>query len=100
MIFLNFSECLEPYAISDAKVLTFAYSATSMSFFMSLWNNQKHQRTIMEMEREILRQKGEKLPSEKDEPETDRLIFDLINEVMGQTFFSIELGEKAYHCQT
>jgi len=100
LIFLNYANCLEPYAISDAKVLTFAYSATSMAFFMSFWDNQQHRRTIMEIERDISQQNGEKLPLEKDEPTTDSLIFDMINEVMGQTFFSIDLGEKAYHCQT
>jgi len=99
LIFLNYEFCLEPYAISNAKVLTFAYSATAMAFFISLWDNHQHQRTIMETERKIMQQKGEKLPLEKDEPATDSLIFDMINELMGQTFFSIDFGEKAYHCQ-
>ncbi|MGB1205719.1 MAG: hypothetical protein ACPG5B_08745 [Chitinophagales bacterium] len=99
LIFLNYAKCLEPYALSGAKVLTFAYSATSMAFFMSLWDNQEHQRTIMEIERKISQQRGEKLPLEKDEPETDSLIFDMIDEIMGQTFFSIDFAEKAYLCQ-
>lgn len=99
LLFIDSDRCMGGFRLGGAKVLTFVYTATSMAFLMNYWNQDKVDRYIMEVEGDIMSQRGEKLALEAKHSTTDGLIFGMIDEVLGEPFGEIELGATAYKCE-
>ena len=99
LIFMSYEHCFGGFRVPGAKVLTFAYSATAMTFLMHYWDQNRTVRMLNEAEGDIVMQRGTPLSQESKGNGLSGLIFDMIEEVLGQSFYSIEMGEKAYHCQ-
>lgn len=97
LIFLSMDMCVESWALKDNNTLTFALSETSMAFNMVYCENGVDKRTIMEVEGERMTDEGEILEVEAKSEDISDIIFNQIGEVLGKSFWSIDLSEKAEH---
>lgn len=96
LIFLNMEMCSASYPIKDANTLTFALSETVMAFNLNYCENTVEKRSIMEVDGVRMEDEGEKLDVETKSEDTSELIWNLIEGVLGKSFFEIDLEENAF----
>ena len=82
-----------------ADTLNYAYSATSMAFQVDLFKSGKMVRSMMEYDGEKKIELGNPLELEKEHQTASGLTFALIDELLGDGFGSIDLGEKSFRCK-
>lgn len=95
LIFLSHELSVESYSIMGLPTVTFAISETSMAFCFHYCENGKIKRSRAEIEGKELPHEGEKLDIESSTVETSEIIWQLIEKTIGQSFWSIDLSEKA-----
>ena len=97
LIFANEDLCLgDGYSFPKTNIMTFALSETSMAFNFAYTENGNIIRSKMEINGEIIDEKGNKLEIENDEEDISEIIWKLISEILGISFGSIEPNEKAF----
>ena len=99
MIFFPHDWVAEQYRSKTADTLNFAYSETAMAFQVDLFKNGKLVRSIFEHEGDRKMQIGERLELENGNDTADGLTFALIDELLGEKFGAIDLGEKSFKCR-
>jgi len=82
-----------------ANTLNYAYSATSMAFHLDLFKSGELIRSIMEYNGEKQFEAGIPLELEEEYRSVDGLTFALIDELLGDGFGTIPLGEKSFRCK-
>lgn len=95
-LFLSREKCRWANRIENQNVLSFFYSETSMEFLLKYCEGADLQRSIMEYNGEIVRQRGAPLPEEAAHTETSELIFAKIAVVLGQKFWDIDVASTAF----
>jgi hypothetical protein len=78
--------------------LSFAYSATAMSFHMQYFEQGSQVRRLFIHEDQKHIDEGDPLPLESSTSGVDDLIFQLMDRLMQESWQAIELGAKAYRC--
>lgn len=96
LIFAGMDTVFEKWGIPGANTLTFALSETAMAFNLVYFENNEMKRSIMEAEGERMSDEGEALEIENTSEDTSDLIINLVGEIVGKTFWSIEPDEKCY----
>ena len=99
MIFFPHEWVADQNRSKTADTLNYAYSATSMAFQVDLFKSGKMVRSIMEYNGEKQFEIGEPLELEKEHETADGLTFSLIDELLGDGFGNIDLGEKSFRCK-
>jgi len=100
MIFFPHSWVMERYGSHTSTSLCYAYSATSMTFFISYSNiEEKYCRFLITNEGETTIAEGQKIPYEDQNMSSDAIIFQLIDDILGESFHEIEMSAKAYRCK-
>ena len=99
MIFFPHEWVVNQNKSKTADTLNYAYSATSMAFQVDLFKSGKMVRSIMEYNGEKQFEQGDPLELEKEHQTADGLTFALIDELLGDGFGSIDLGEKSFRCK-
>lgn len=90
---------IEEYHPTDSKSLCFAFSETAMNYFFSYQYEISMFRTFIEDEGKKKREMGEQLEIEKQFPEASRLIFELIEDLIGTSFHAIEHNKIVHKCK-
>lgn len=97
LVFVNEDLCLgNGYSYPDTSILTFAMSETSMAFNFEYTENEKHIRSKMVVNEEVIDEEGIKLKAEYENDDTSEHIWQQLSLVLGKSFWSIEPDEKAY----
>ncbi len=100
MIFFPHSWVMERYGSHTSTSLCYAYSATSMTFFISYSNTEeKYGRFLITNEGETTIAEGQRIPYEDQNMSTDAIIFQLIDDILGESFHEIDMSAKAYRCR-
>ncbi len=95
--FMPMEKASEPFQLRDATVLTFIYSAVSMTFKIDYFEGFESKRSHIESDGETFMSEG-KLPEDEQAEDTSDLVFMLMNKVLGKDWHSIELDEISHHC--
>jgi hypothetical protein len=99
LIFFAHDLCMNGYQSRAHESMCFAYSATAMTFFVTYWDPINNlSKSIMESEGDRMRNDGDVLPLEAENPTADGLIFAMIDKIMEENWHGIDFGEKAYLC--
>jgi len=99
MIFFPHEWVADQSKSKTVDTLNYAYSATSMAFQVDLFKSGKLIRSIMEYNGEKKFEVGEPIKLEKEHETADSLTFALIDELLGDEFGKIDLGEKSFRCK-
>ena len=88
------------YSAHEASSLCYAYSATAMAFFIS-YNNVEEgiSRFLITTEGEVNLAEGDKLAYEEEGLSADAIIFKLIDDLIGENYYEIDMAAKAYRCK-
>jgi hypothetical protein len=98
MIFFPLDWVADSYHSKTADTLNFAYSETAGAFQVDLFRKEACIRSIFEHEGRIMMQAGERLELEATKDSVSGLVFPLINDLLGQDFWSIDPMERAFSC--
>lgn len=100
MIFYPHEWIAERYSSSKSSSMSYAYSATSMTFFIS-YNNleENYGRFLISNEGETKLAEGQEIPYEKEGLSADAIIFKLIDDLIDDNFHNIDRKAKAYRCR-
>lgn len=86
---------VDPLIIEKQMVLTFANSETSMAFRLDYYVGKNLQRSLMEVEGERVSNDGDEFMHEEDGQEVGEVVFNQMEEMLGESFWSIEPDAKA-----
>jgi hypothetical protein len=84
-------------ASEQGKAIKFMVGETSMAFAFEYFLNGQGIRTILNAEGENMMEEGEPLEIETKESDMTEIIFSLIGDVTGNSFYSIEPDQKSEH---
>lgn len=100
MIFYPHEWISEQYSSKSATCMSYAYSATSMTFFISYNNLEEgYGRFLIENDGEVKLAEGQEIPYEKEGLTADAIIFKLMDDIIGESWHNLEFGAKAYRCK-
>lgn len=90
----------ERYSSHKSSSMSYAYSATSMTFFIS-YNNleENYGRFIISNDGEIQLSEGQEIPYEKEGHPVDAIIFKLIDDLIDDNYHNIDMEAKAFRCR-
>ena len=74
----------------DGDAMTYAYSATAMTFCLRLVRNGKVVRSFWENDHQKELEEGAPVPEETEHPTGDGLIFHLMNDILGEEWMKID----------
>lgn len=101
LFFMHHLMCMEPWCLKKEDTLSFAYSEHSMAFRFVFCEKGAERRFLLEVNNEILEDKGEKLDIENNEScktDVSTLILDQLEALIGESFWDIIDHEgKAIH---
>lgn len=84
-------------ASNEGKAIRFMIGETSMAFAFEYLLNGKAVRTILNAEGENMMEEGDPLEIETKETDMTEIIFSLIGDVTGDSFYSVEPDQKSEH---
>ena len=84
-------------ASNDGKAIWFMVGETSMAFAFEYLLNGEGVRTVLNAEGENMMEEGEPLEIETTETDMTEIIFGLIGDVTGDSFYSVEPDQKSEH---
>lgn len=84
------------FSYKNTNILTFSLSETSMAFDFTYTENGSNIRSRMEVNGEIIDERGNRLEIENEEEDISEIIWKMVSEVLGIPFESIETNEKAF----
>lgn len=97
LIFANEDHCLnDGYTFHQTDILTFAVSETAMVYSFHYSENGKIIRSKMEVKGEIIDDEATNEATKNEEVDIASLIWQYINQVLGQSYFSIKPDEKVF----
>lgn len=82
------------YSAENHNSLTFCLSEMVMIFIVTFMENGKLRRMLTESEGEITENEGIPFEFEKNEDDKSKLIYHLIEKILGQSFFDIDNAAK------
>ena len=85
--------CFE-FCSKNQDVFSFVLSEMTMTFCINYVKNGENIRTIMEAEDEIMENEGVPFEFEKDEDDNSEIIYHLIEKILGESFYEIEIDAK------
>jgi len=99
LIFRDMESSGKPYQVKDQQVLSFVISETSMMFSFYYTVDQKLIRGIMEGNGNRFVNQGEPLQLESNINGTSELIWNFMEQILGKSYWSIDLEESAFRYQ-
>ncbi|MDF1697758.1 MAG: hypothetical protein P1U56_18065 [Saprospiraceae bacterium] len=100
LIFYPHKWITECYSSVKVSSMSYAYSATSMTFIISYRNHEENYgRYIISSEGKTQLVQGNEIPYEKEGMQVDAIILKLIDDLLGEPFDKIDRSVKAYRCK-
>lgn len=96
VIFISHADYMESCSMADNNVFTFAVSETSDAYMYSYSERMKQKRFYMSMDDGTKREDGEPLAVEKGTNYPVDVVWKMMKEMIGQSFWDTDLSAKAY----
>lgn len=94
------NHCIEyQWHSKAARTINYAYSATSMAFYLDYYEGGTLRRSVMEHEGGRSHDTGDPLPQEKENTTVDGLIMTLMDELLGSPWQSIDHSAPVLRCR-
>lgn len=96
LVFLGMEAAAFEFPVAKQKTLSFVLSEMTMTFSVNYTRNKFVLRTMVETEGELVEDKGEPLDFEDTESDKSELIYHLMEEVLGESFWDVDQEAKCY----